>query len=579
MRCRLFTLLVTIMSCAVVTGCSTSQWVTDTRAEFIREGTKTVVRPVLSIVRYPEDKPELIVQLSQELSGQRVLEEHKHEEIHKIWEPNIGSFSIGLLGLAASPFYMVGSTLGGQPAVGFKMLKSSALTIVGFEGIDQQDRRGESAIEVTPMGIGTEIIPWGNAPVDLFVERMPPIKKWTDQTGKLVVDLKVLPMDIVHPKKDLHLTVSTEANGVAVRENVTITVATVMSWPAKAAEFARKEQERLVQIARQEQDKKEQEERQAVAKREREAQEAREARARAEYERQHPEIARAREAEAAAQQQCAQCKSSCDSQALGCTAACFGNLADTMCSGRCQVALNTCKNGCEEQRDALIVQAGGTPLGTSNSGTAALFQGLVAMGDSLAAAKGRPSSGARGSAAAMTPPNPASAQSGNLALEENRTAARDFSASRTREFPAAAAPPRPGSTHSCPTSLAHLAPKLPQYDVPDLQRARSAILQLSTTEMYQRMLNSGITPANGAKMAIQDVEKVEQQREVAKQCVRQTAANPESVISALERGTYRSPTPTASGVLDGCARGYVLMHYQAVATKAAAVAIACMARQ
>ncbi len=403
MRCRLFTLLVTIMSCAVVTGCSTSQWVTDTRAEFIREGTKTVVRPVLSIVRYPEDKPELIVQLSQELSGQRVLEEHKHEQIHKIWEPNIVSFSIGLLGLAASPFYMVGSTLGGQPAVGFKMLKSSALTIVGFEGIDQQDRRGESTIEVTPMGIGTEIIPWGNAPVDLFVERMPPIKKWTDQTGKLVVDLKVLPMDIVHPKKDLHLTVSTEANGVAVRENVTITVATVMSWPAKAAEFARKEQERLVQIARQERDKKEQEERQAVAKREREAQEAREARARAEYERQHPEIARAREAEAAAQQQCAQCKSSCDSQALGCTAACFGNLADTMCSGRCQVALNTCKNGCEEQRDALIVQAGGTPLGTSSSGTATLLQGLVTMGDSLAAAKGLPSSATSRFATSATP--------------------------------------------------------------------------------------------------------------------------------------------------------------------------------
>lgn len=139
--------------------------------------------------------------------------------------------------------------------------------------------------------------------------------------------------------------------------------------------------------------------------------------------------------------------------------------------------------------------------------------------------------------------------------------------------------PHAGSTHSCPTSLAHLAAKLPLYDVPDLQRARSAILQLSTTEMYQRMLDSGISPANGAKMAIEDAQRVEQQRENAKQCVRQTATNPESVISALEGGTYRSPTPTASGVLDGCAKGYVLMHYQAVATKAAAVAIACMARQ
>lgn len=125
----------------------------------------------------------------------------------------------------------------------------------------------------------------------------------------------------------------------------------------------------------------------AEAKRERVA---REAQARAEYERQHPEIALAKQAQTAAEKQCAACKSSCNSQSLGCIAACFGNLEDTMCSGRCQVALNTCENGCEEQRDALIVQAGGTPLGTSSSGTATLLQGLVTMGDSLAAAKGIP---------------------------------------------------------------------------------------------------------------------------------------------------------------------------------------------
>lgn len=52
---------------------------------------------------------------------------------------------------------------------------------------------------------------------------------------------------------------------------------------------------------------------------------------------------------------------------------------------RCQVALDTCKNGCEEQRDALIAQEGGTPLDRSSSGTTALFQGLVAMADSLVA--------------------------------------------------------------------------------------------------------------------------------------------------------------------------------------------------
>jgi len=166
----------------------------------------------------------------------------------------------------------------------------------------------------------------------------------------------------------------------------------------KRDEVIRKARE--AEQARIESIKREQAAREATMKREREAQEVA---AQAEYERQHPEIARAKQVQAAAEKQCAACKSSCDSQSLGCIAACFGNLEDTMCSGRCQVALNTCKNGCEEQRDALIVQTGGTPLGTSSSGTATLLQGLVTMGDSLAAAKGLPSSGTSGFATSATP--------------------------------------------------------------------------------------------------------------------------------------------------------------------------------
>lgn len=128
-----------------------------------------------------------------------------------------------------------------------------------------------------------------------------------------------------------------------------------------------------------------------------------EAEAQAEYERQHPEIARAKQTQAAAEKQCAACKSSCDSQGLGCTAACFGNLDDAMCPTRCVATSESCKTSCEQQRDGLIVQAGGTPLGTSNRGTAALFQGLLAMGDSLAAAKGLPPPGASGFAPSATP--------------------------------------------------------------------------------------------------------------------------------------------------------------------------------
>ncbi len=117
-------------------------------------------------------------------------------------------------------------------------------------------------------------------------------------------------------------------------------------------------QARKAEDARLESIKREQAALEAEAKRERAR---REAQARVEYERQHPEIAYAREVEAAAQNQCAQCKSRCDDQALPCTAACFGNLADTMCIARCQVALDTCKTGCDERRDALIVKAGSAP--------------------------------------------------------------------------------------------------------------------------------------------------------------------------------------------------------------------------
>ncbi|MCC6967499.1 MAG: hypothetical protein IT391_14605 [Nitrospira sp.] len=328
----------------------------------------------------------------------------------------------------------------------------------------------------------------------------------------------------------------------------------------------------------------------AQREKEKEADRERKKEQRQEYERQHPEIARAREAEitraarareaeAAAHQKFDRCKSNCDSQTLPCIAACYGNSNDPMCPLRCQVTLETCKTGCEEQRDALIAGAGGTPLGTSNSGTAALLQGMVAVGDSLAAGKPLPPHGASEFAAAAAPPTVPSAGSGNLALQQSQPSANGLPSSGTSGFPAAATSPYGGPTHSCPTSLAHLANQLPQYDVPDLQQARSAILQLSTTAMYQRMLASGITPANGAKMAIQDAQKIAEQREIAKQCIRQTAANPESVISSLEHGTYRSPNRAAGGVLDGCAQGYVLMHYSAVAAKASAVAIACMAKQ
>jgi|CXWL01.1.fsa_nt_gi hypothetical protein len=130
-------------------------------------------------------------------------------------------------------------------------------------------------------------------------------------------------------------------------------------------------------------ERKAQEAREAAAKRE---QVAREEAAKQAYERQHPEIAGARQAQEAAERQCADCKSSCDTQALTCTTACFGNLKDAMCSVRCQAAQESCKGGCEQRRDAQIAQAGGAPIGSSSS--SGFMQGLVAVADGMAAAKG-----------------------------------------------------------------------------------------------------------------------------------------------------------------------------------------------
>jgi hypothetical protein len=177
----------------------------------------------------------------------------------------------------------------------------------------------------------------------------------------------------------------------------------LFAWQLKA--------EREAQVAREVAAKREREAlaaREAVAKREREAQAAREAAAKAEYERQHPEIAAARQAQAAAEQQCTNCKSSCDTQALTCATACFGNLKDTMCSVRCQATLEACKGGCEQRRDAQIAQAGGTPIGSSSS--SGFMQGLVAVGDSMAAAKGISPAGTVG--------RPSSSQTGLAGLTQ-----------------------------------------------------------------------------------------------------------------------------------------------------------------
>ena len=388
MKTRLWQSVVSVACCISLTGCTVTRTLSDPPVESVPEASATSVRPFIKIIQDPfkNDNPALIVELSKRLEGPIELQTRTREVVQTIWgqEPMVVGF--GWLGVVLSPLVPIaeiGAVIGGgkDSGKGLKFVGTSFLVALGFntpKGWDfhTSDREVSQKVETSLSGkSGIGEIPLANGSILVTAEGKQSLTFYSDWKGEATVDLNKLPVDLAHPIKDLKLSLSASSGGATVEEHITVTVATMLAWQERKAKYVQLEQERKAQLQRE-----------LEAKREREAQAAREAAAKAEYERQHPEIAAARQAQAAAEQQCTNCKSSCDTQALACTTACFGNLSDLMCSTRCLANQESCKGGCEQRRDAQIAQAGGTPIGSSSS--SGFMQGLVAVADGMAAAKG-----------------------------------------------------------------------------------------------------------------------------------------------------------------------------------------------
>lgn len=294
--------VIAVACCVVISGCTTSRWVTDSRKEVISEKTASTVVPLLSITQYPEDKPELIVKLGKRLTGMFEVQEQQHEVIHTVWGTRINNFYGGLLALPFSPLALVYYTVDGKPKEGLMAVVNSFLAATGFNAFPGSafyypDQIGGSRIDKVSGSVGAQEIPWPGGSAEVTIGDAPPYRHSADLAGHIRIDLKSSPVNIAHPAEDLNVKISLEAGSVKMDESVKVTVATMLAWPAKEAEFARQEQEWQVKLVQQERERKAQEEREAIAKRERDAQQKREAVARREQERREQAAERERRAE------------------------------------------------------------------------------------------------------------------------------------------------------------------------------------------------------------------------------------------------------------------------------------------
>lgn len=292
MKTELWRSVVAVLCCTSLSGCTTSRWVTDSRQEVIPDSSVTQARPVLNVVRYSQERPELLVRLTKERTGPIELQEVKHEEVHKVWGISPWKIIGGWLELGLSPVLLVGETVNGSLGRGIGTIISGMMAATGFNpplgwgwDLNERDVIGEGKTEVMPLRDGTQTIPWASGPVEVKIEGLDPINLQANQSGYVEVNFKQLPVQLTNRSKDLILTISAQADGVTAVEHVTVPVSTIVAWEQKEAERVKITAERKVQ-----------EEREAITKREREAQQRREALARREEERREKEAERERRA-------------------------------------------------------------------------------------------------------------------------------------------------------------------------------------------------------------------------------------------------------------------------------------------
>lgn len=143
-------------------------------------------------------------------------------------------------------------------------------------------------------------------------------------------------------------------------------------------------------------------------------------------------------------------------------------------------------------------------------------------------------------------------------------------------IPASDSPSVPGTlqSSSCPTTLAYLAPKLPQYSDPDLTRMRTTIIETNVSDVMQQSIKQGYTPSSAADAALRQAQSDQQSLKSAESCLGGAAADPDKAARALQDGTFDFSNTSVSA---SCAKAYVLGYYGWVTNREVAVALACMA--
>jgi hypothetical protein len=126
---------------------------------------------------------------------------------------------------------------------------------------------------------------------------------------------------------------------------------------------------------------------------------------------------------------------------------------------------------------------------------------------------------------------------------------------------------------ACPSTLAHLAPRLPPYNNSTLQQLRTAVLGTDMRAAMQSAQAQGFTPAQAAGEAARAASQAEENRTHAAQCIKGFAVDPEKVAGQLQDGTF---VFSPGSITTDCTIAYVAAHYQAVANREAAIILACM---
>jgi hypothetical protein len=134
------------------------------------------------------------------------------------------------------------------------------------------------------------------------------------------------------------------------------------------------------------------------------------------------------------------------------------------------------------------------------------------------------------------------------------------------------AAPLPAQTAACPTTLGHLAARLPSYQDPQLQQLRAQILATNVTEA---LAQSGQPRGQAAITAVQQAHQLEQSNRQVEECIVRAEGGGQGVVGQLKSGTYQMPPGTATGILDSCVRAWVVNDWGIVASRETAVLIGC----